>query len=318
MEPVPRRVGFLLLPQFSMLSFTTAVEPMRAANRLSGRTLYAWRLYAPKAEPVSASNGLTLLPDAPLDNDRWADLLFVCGGLDVHRHCDSDTLRWLTRQAGRGIPVGGIAAGPYVLAQAGLLRGYRCTIHWENLPGFAEHFPAIDVTENVFEIDRGRYTCSGGTAALDMLCYLIAEEHGRELAAAVSAQFIHDRLRTPGDQQRQAFELELMRKSPKLASAIRVMASNVEHPLTAGEIAARVGVSVRHLERLFRKHEQHTPQRYYLGLRLQHARRLLWQTGLPVMSVALAAGFRSQSHFTKCYREQFDITPQRERLASLE
>jgi transcriptional regulator GlxA family with amidase domain len=311
------RVGFLLLPQFSMLSFTTALEPMRAANRLSARELYSWRLYAANAEPVSASNGLTLLADAALGTDQWADLVFVCGGLDVHRYCDDAVLRWLNRQAARGIPVGGIAAGPYVLAQAGLLRGYRCTIHWENLPGFAETFPGIETTENVFEIDRERYTCSGGTAALDMICYLISQEHGRELADAVSMQFIHDRIRTPGDQQRKVHELQLMRKSPKLASAIRVMASHVEHPLSASEIAARVGVSVRQLERLFRKHEQYTPQRYYLSLRLQHARRLLWQTGMPVMGVALATGFSSQSHFTKCYREQFSITPQRERLASL-
>jgi len=313
----PTRVAFLLLPQFSMLSFTTAVEPMRAANRLAERELYAWRLYAPNAQPVSASNGLTLLPDAALEADHWADLVFVCGGLDVHRYCDDKVLRWLNRHASRGIAVGGIAAGPYVLAQAGLLRGYRCTIHWENLPGFAETFPGIETTDNVYEIDRTRYTCSGGTAALDMICYLISQEHGRDLADAVSMQFIHDRIRTPGDQQRKVRELQLMRKSPKLAGAIRVMASHVEHPLSASEVAARVGVSVRHLERLFRKHEQHTPQRYYLILRLQHARRLLWQTGMSMMSVALATGFSSQSHFTKCYREQFAITPQRERLASL-
>ena len=313
----PKRVAFLLLPQFSMLSFTTAVEPMRAANRLAERDLYAWRLYAANADPVSASNGLTLLPDAALVAEQWADLLFVCGGLDVQQYCDEESLRWLNRQAARGIPLGGIAAGPYVLAQAGLLRGYRCTIHWENMPGFAETFPDIETTDNVYEIDRTRFTCSGGTAALDMMCYLISLEHGRELADAVSMQFIHDRIRTPGDQQRKVHELQLMRKSPKLASAIRVMAANVEHPLSASEVAARVGVSVRHLERLFRKHERRSPQRYYLSLRLQHARRLLWQTSMSVMSVALATGFSSQSHFTKCYREQFEITPQRERLANL-
>lgn len=310
----PTRIGFLLLPQLPMMGFTSAVEPLRAANRLSGRTLYQWRLYTPGSEPVAASNGITLVPHAGLDDTDWPQMVFVCAGLDVQQHVgDAILLRWLRTQSRRGIALGAISTGAQVLAVAGLLDGYRCTIHWENLLGLRESFPRLQVTEHVYEIDRDRYTCSGGTAALDLMLRLITRTHGEQLATRVSEQFIHDRLRTPGESQRMAERLALLRQSPRLAAAINLMAAHIEQPLSTEILAERAGLSLRQLERLFRKYRDCTPQRYYLRLRLQQAWLLLNQTGLSITHVALATGFASHSHFSKCFRDQFGWTPQQAR-----
>jgi transcriptional regulator GlxA family with amidase domain len=314
----PTRIGFLLLPQLPMMGFASAVEPLRAANRLAGRELYQWRLFTPDGEPVAASNGITLLPHAGMEDTDWAQIMFVCAGLDVQHHVDPALLRWLRARARSGCALGAISTGAFVLAAAGLLDGYRCTIHWENLLGLRESFPCLRVTEHVYEMDRDRYTCSGGTAALDLMLRLIRRSHGEALATRVSEQFIHDRLRTPGESQRMAERLSLLRQSPRLAAAINLMAAHVEHPLPTEELAERSGLSLRQLERLFRKYRGCTPQQYYLRLRLQQARLLLAQTGLSVTHVALATGFASHSHFSKCYRECFGITPQQDRRRSAE
>ncbi len=307
------RVGFVLVPQLPLMAFTAAVEPLRAANRIAGTQLYQWRLYAAGATRVEASNGIALVPQAGLVESHWSDLLLVCAGLDVQRHSDPALTSWLRAQARRGVGLGAISTGTYVLAQAGLLDGYRCTIHWENVLSLRESFPQLEVTEHVYEIDRNRYTCSGGTAALDLMLHLIARDHGALLATRVGEQFLHDRLRTPGDNQRRAEQLLLLRQSPHLAAAINLMTAHLEQPLAAAIIAARCGLSLRQLERLFRKYQQCTPQRYYLHVRLRHARLLLTQTGLSVMNVSLATGFASHSHFSKSYREFFGHTPHAER-----
>lgn len=313
----PTRIGFVLLPQLPMMGFTSAVEPLRVANRLSGAELYQWRLYSPDGAPVTASNGTTLMPHAGLDETDWPEMVFVCAGLDVQHYAEHPALlRWLRGQARRKIALGAISTGAHVLAGAGLLDGYRCTIHWENLLGLRESFPRLWVTEHVYEIDRDRCTCSGGTAALDLMLRLITRAHGEQLATRVSEQFIHDRLRTPGESQRMAERMALLRQSPRLAAAINLMAANIEQPLSTEILAERAGLSLRQLERLFRKYRDCTPQRYYLRLRLQQAWLLLNQTGLSITHVALATGFASHSHFSKCFKEQFGRTPQQERAAT--
>ncbi|NIR30963.1 MAG: GlxA family transcriptional regulator [Gammaproteobacteria bacterium] len=311
----PKHLAFLLIPHFAMMGFTAAVEPLRAANRLSGRELYVWRLYSTDGGPVEAGSGIPVVADEGLQPTTWPDAVLVCAGLDVESFDDRRALAWLHEQTGRGAAIGAISSGTYILARAGLLDGYRCTIHWENMPALREAFPHLEVTGSVYEIDRQRFTCSGGTAALDMMLSIVGVEHGVEFATAVSNQFIHDRVRTPGDEQRMAEQVRLRVKSPKLAAAINIMRANLESPLTPSEIAARTGISGRQLERLFRKYLKCAPRRYYLRLRVQHARILLIQTGMSILNVALASGFASQSYFTKCYREHFGRTPTEERDA---
>ncbi len=310
---VPEPVGFLLVPKFSLMAFTSALEPLRSANRMSGRNLYSWRVYSHDGGPVAASSGISMMPDAAISHLAHCPVMIVCAGLDVHLYREKEVFSWLRRLARQGARIGAICTGTYLLARAGLLDGYRCTLHWENVPGFVEEFPDIEVSTELFEIDRSRFTCSGGIAPLDMMLHLIALRHGHELAAAVSDQFIHDRIRAPSDDQRMTLQTRLGVRDAKLIRVISQMEANIEEPLSRVDLAASVGLSTRQLERLFHAHLGTTPKRHYLEIRLRRARQLLFHSGLSMLDVALACGFVSGSHFAKCYREHFGATPRQER-----
>ena len=316
-EDAPRqllqRFGFLLIPNFSMIAFNSAVEPLRLANRESERELYAWHLFSADGEPVASSNGILNLVEGNLEAAKGISTIVVCGGIDVQRHAAKPVLAWLRRIDRLGADIGALCTGSHVLAQAGLLKGYRCTIHWENLTSFAEDFPSIEVTAQLFEIDRNRFTCAGGTAAIDMMLDLIAKQHGPELAADVAEQIIHECIRDRGEHQRLSLPARLGVRHPKLLAIIESMEQNLEEPLGRAELAGQAGLSMRQQERLFRKYLDRSPARYYLELRLHRARLLLLQTNMSVMNVGLACGFVSASHFTKCYRTFFGRPPYRER-----
>jgi AraC family transcriptional regulator, glycine betaine-responsive activator len=316
-KELPQRIAFLLVPNFSMIAFSTAVEPLRLANRASGRQLYAWHIFSPDGKPVSASNGIIITPQGKVEEAAGVGTVILCSGIDAHLYQDRSLFAQLRRFDRQGADIGALCTGSHILARAGLLDGYRCTIHWENLAGFAEDFPHIEATADVFEIDRNRFTCSGGTAALDLMLNLIARQHGHELAAAVSDQFMHERIRDQHDQQRMALPARLGVRHPKLMSVIKLMEDNLEEPLDRGELASAAGLSSRQLERLFRKYLNRSPARYYVELRLNRARLLLLQTNMPVIDVALACGFVSASHFSKCYRDFFGKTPRKERSVPL-
>lgn len=296
-----------------MLAFTSAVEPLRMANRIADRELYRWQVVASSASPVVASNGLAITPDRTIDDMRDPDLALVCGGVDIHRHCDKSVIALLQRLAQRRTAIGALCTGSYVLARAGVLDGYRCTIHWENLASMREAFPEIVVTTEVFEMDRDRLTSSGGSAPLDMMLNVIAAEHGKELANAISEAFICERIRGKHDRQRIPLRSRLGTSQPKLMEAVALMEANIEEPMSLDELAHHAGLSRRQLERLFQKHLGCVPTRYYLELRLTRARQLLLQTSMSIVDVAFACGFVSAPHFSKCYRDYFGIPPRDER-----
>jgi transcriptional regulator GlxA family with amidase domain len=310
---LPQRIGFVLTANFSLIAFTSAVEPLRLANRVSGRELYRWKLVSADGRPVTASSGIVLHPEGTLEAAADCDAVIICSGLDVHRIDCKPLSAWLRRVDRRGVEIGALCTGSHVLARAGLLEGHRCTIHWENLAGFVEGFPEIEVTTELFEIDRKRFTCSGGTAAIDMMLNVITLQHGHELAAAVADQFMHERIRDQHDHQRMSLPARLGVRHPKLLAVIDLMEKNLEEPLARGELARSAGLSTRQLERLFRRYLSRSPARYYLELRLNKARLLLLQTNMSVIDVALACGFVSASHFSKCYRDFFGRTPRKER-----
>jgi transcriptional regulator GlxA family with amidase domain len=308
-----QRFGFFLTPKFSLLAFTSALEPLRAANRASARELYTWRVISKDGETVAASSGVRVTPDCGIEDAGRLDALFVVAGLEASGYEDKGVFAWLRRLAREGTRLGAMSTGSYILAKCGLLSGYRCTIHWQSLAAFHEGFPDLDVSDELFEIDRGRMTCSGGTASLDMMLSLIALEHGRDLATQVADNFIHERIRDTHDHQRMALRTRLGISHPKLLKVIELMEAHLEEPLSRADLAERAGLSTRQLERLFRKYLGRTPTRYYLELRLHRARTLLTQTAMSVLDVALACGFVSASHFSKCYREFFGKTPRQER-----
>lgn len=316
--PASETLLFLLVPDFSMIAFTSAVEPLRLANRHAGRRLYAWRLLSKDGGPVTASNGIAVNVDggiAAFDPAEAAATpgVVLAAGIGAERYHDREVFAWLRRCGRHGWPLGALCTGAHVLARAGLLNGRRCTIHWENLPGFVEAFPEVEASDDLYAIDGDRFTCSGGTAALDLMLHVIARTHGDELAAKVSEQCILDRIRGPRDRQRMPLPVRLGVHHPRLVQAVEIMESSIEDPLRQEALAERVGLSRRQLERLFRRHLARTPAQFYLETRLERARRLLSQTDLPIMAVACATGFVSASHFSTCYRQVFGRTPRAER-----
>jgi len=311
-----QHIGFFLVPEFSMIAFASAVEPLRLVNRVSEDTLYTGSTYSLDGQPVTASNGIPVIVDGTIAEAEKLDIVFVCSGIHAHKYCDKGLLTRLRRMASHGTDIGALCTGTHILAKAGLLEESRCTIHWENLTAFTEEFPDIDVTSELFEIDRNRYTCAGGTAAVDLMLNLIALQVGSNVAATVADEMIHHRIRDGHEAQRMELRSRLGVAHPKLLAVIQLMEENLEETLSCADLAASVGLSTRQLERLFRKYLKSTPTRYYVELRLKRARFLLRQTSLPILSVALAAGFVSASHFSKCYREHFNRTPSEERRAA--
>lgn len=305
-----QEIGVLLLPNFAFMAFAAAIEPLRHANRLSGRTLYRWHLLSVDGKPVAASNLIALTPEAAIgDSTTRFDAVYVAGGLESENIRDRAIFAWLNRMVRHGSRIGGLSTGTYVLARAGLLNGYRSCIHWEYLQPFREEFPDLDVTDDLFEIDRDRATCSGGTAALDMMLHLIRLDYGHDLAMAVAEQVVHTQVREADHHQRLSPAARLGVTHPKLLSVIGMMEQNIEQPLDRAELAQKVGLSVRQVERLFHKYLDTRPMRYYLALRLARARLLLTQTDRSILDVALACGFETASHFSKCFHSAYSRTP---------
>ena len=308
-----QKIGFLLLNEFSMLAFAAAIEPLRSANRQSNKDLFKWVIASTDGNASVASNGVEVASDGDPSVLQDCRMVFVCAGVNVRENTGKAELNLIRRLDRNGAVIGAICTGTYVMAAAGLLDGRRCTIHWENIDGLAEEFPELEITNDLFEVDGTRVTCSGGTASLDMMLNLITQAHGPQLAAEVSDQFIHDRIREPTDRQRMELRSRLGVSHPKLLSVVKTMEDNLEEPLAQTNIARMTNLSTRQLERLFRKYLNTTPTRYYLNLRLARARHLLRQTSMSILSVALACGFVSASHFSKCYRECYNRTPRAER-----
>ncbi|WP_250157369.1 GlxA family transcriptional regulator [Tianweitania aestuarii] len=303
-----------------MIAFATAIEPLRSANRMLGYEAYKWRLASLDGKPVQGSNNIEIKADTSLEDERKKmagpdrpSMVIVCGGTNVENYQNKSAFAWLREEYNRGVAIGGLCTGAHILASAGLLANKRCAIHWENLPGFAEAFPKANVFADLFEIDQNIYTCAGGTAALDMMLKLIGEDFDDSLVNRICEQVLTDRVRSPTDRQRLPLRARLGVQNSKVLSIIELMEANLSEPLSLIEIADDVDLSRRQIERLFRQEMGRSPARYYLEIRLDRARHLLIQSSLPVVEVAVACGFVSASHFSKCYRELYARSPQQER-----
>jgi transcriptional regulator GlxA family with amidase domain len=309
----PRRFVFVLLENFSLLSYAAAVECLRIANRMASAPLYEWIVTADTDELVSCSAGSRFQVDQPLGELNRDDTVLLCGGAEIQKATTKRLLNWVRREARRGLRMGGLCTAAYVLARAGLLDGKRATIHWENHDSFAEEFDEVQLTKSVFVVDGNRMTTAGGTSSIDLMLKVIAADHGEKLANAVADQLIYSAIRTDQDTQRLSVPTRIGVRHPKLSQVIQMMEQNIEEPISPSILAKEVGMSTRQLERLFRRYLNRSPKRYYMELRLQKARNLLMQTDMTVINVALACGFASPSHFSKCYRAHYNTTPYRER-----
>jgi len=307
------RYGFLLLPNFSLIAFSSAIEPLRMANWIEGSNCYSTSLISHDGKAVTSSSGVQLQVNHSLKELPYFDAVFICGASPIARTGNEAVIDWLKKQADSPMAIGGIGTGSYVLAIAGLLEKYRATIHWWHIENLKQEFPKTQVTNRLFEIDGKRYTCSGGSASMDMMLFLIGRQHNMELAAAISEQFVCERIRGSDDHQKIPIKTRISANQPKLIEAVTLMEANIEEPLSTDDLAHHVQLSRRHLERLFKKHLRNVPAKYYIELRLTQARKLLRQSDKTILQIGLLCGFSSASYFSTAYKNHYQITPREER-----
>ncbi|CAG4890771.1 GlxA family transcriptional regulator [Paraburkholderia gardini] len=315
-DPVTQRMGFFLVPHFSMMALSSVTEPLRAANRVSGKPLYSWHLISVDGEPVSSSSGFALLPEFAITSSPEFSHLFVVASIGVSDYRNAQVFDFLRRYAATGLTLGGISLGTMILARAGLLDRRRCTIHWEALRELAEEFPSLDVSRDIYCIDGDRMTCSGGTAAIDMMLELIARQHGHQMAGEVADQFIHTRMRTAQESQKMAIQWRYGVEDRRIVNAITLMEQNIERPIPMKTIASLAGISPRTFERMWLKHFSVRPSQFYLELRLKAAQKLIRESTWSLFDIAMHCGFASPSHLGRCYKQCFGKTPGQERAAS--
>jgi transcriptional regulator GlxA family with amidase domain len=308
----PRNYIFVLIENFSLLSFAGAVDALRIANRIAPKS-YTWSLTSETGSAVSCSANISYNVDSGFLELGRDDTIILCGGVNIQVATTKRLLNWLRREARKGVKMVALCTASYSLAKAGLLNGKKATIHWENQDSFSEEFEEIELTKTVFVVDGNRMTTAGGTSSIDLMLQLIANDLGEEKANYVADQLIYSSIRTNEDEQRLSIPTRIGVRHPKLSRVIQTMEVNIEDPISPSDLASNVGMSTRQLERLFRRYLSKSPKRYYMGLRLQKARNLLMQTDMSVINVALSCGFSSPSHFSKCYRSHYETTPYRER-----
>lgn len=308
----------MLLPRFSLVALSGALELLQQANEQAGALLYVTSLLSGSGGGVESAAGgvvMTRAIDEPSSRDENFDAVFVIADTPLPQTGHDGLVQWLRLRA--GIVVGGIGTGAFLLARAGLLDGCRATIHFPYVSLLAEAFPGCVVSSNLYEIDRNRVTAAGGTAAFDMMLAWIGARHGDELVADLMDHFGHERQRGAQEHQRVPLAARIGGGQPKLTEAVSLMEANYEEPLPTEEIARLVGVSRRQLERLFKQYLNSLPSRYYLELRLTRARQLLQQTSQSILQIALSCGFSSGPHFSSAYRNHFGITPREQRTQRL-
>ncbi len=306
----PKRYAFVLLPGFSTLGFSCALDALSLANHHPSRKeLYRWRLLSEDGAPVVAYNGVQVAVDDGLVELDRHETLIVCAGENAGDGATKKLLNWLRRETRKGMDYGALSSGTYVLALAGLIGGKEVTTHWEYKTALAEMLPDVIMQDSIFSVDGRVFTSAGGAASMDMMLHRVQADYGTDMATWVADQMVYTVPRAHSHGQRMSLQSRPEVRNPKLLLALQIMENNLEDPLRPDEIAEVVTLSTRQLERLFAKYLQTSPKRFYLHLRLEKARNLLRQTDLSVTDVCVACGFRSLSHFSKSYRATYGIPP---------
>ena len=308
-----RKYGFLLLDNFSLIALGAAVDPLRIANMIVGRRVYDYQLIGTGGDFAQSSDGIKVLPDATIADPGSFDAVFVVGPNPIPRKGIGAVLDWLRLHARSGTALGGLDTGSYFLARAGLLNGYRCTIHWEDQDVLLGQFPKLIVSNRLYEVDRDRYTCSGGVAPLDLMVHLLGMPPGSHSLAARVLELLVAERRSHEQRQRTSLRQYMGAEHVKLDEGLQLMESNVEEPLSVAEVASYLGVSQRQLERWFNERLGKTPAQAYLEIRLLRARQLLYRTAKPLEEVCARTGFASMTHFATRYKAQFEISPMADR-----
>lgn len=305
----PVSVAFVLLHNFSLIAFSSAIEPLRIANQLAGRALFEWMILSEDGAPVRCSNGMSVNVDGPIGETKPREMVFVCGGVEPEKSTSRPVADWLRAQWRSGRTVGGLCTGAYALAKAGLLQGRKFTLHWENLPPFTTTFPRLTPLEQLYCIDDRILTCAGGAAATDLFCEIVSRRHGARLGDAVLKMCLHGQQRPANLQQRLSLSSTLGVRNPVLVAVIRRFETDIEAEIDLSELAESLGVSRRHIERMFLRYVGTSPKRYLRQLRLERSRALLTETDLSVQDVAYACGFGNANAFAKSFRQAYGMAP---------
>ena len=303
-DPEPLSVAVLVMAEANALSLAASVDPMRAANRRAGRSLFIWRYFSATGGPVPLTAGFEIATE-PLTEQVEADLLLVVAGFRLAEQATPALLARLRRLAPRLRGMAGIDGGAWFLALAGLLDGHAATVHWEDLETFADRFPAVDVRRDRYVISGPRITAGGAAPALDMMLDLIRSRHGSELALRVAGALLYEPVHAPTDPQRGISAHRIGRADPALGRAVALMEQAIEAPLPIAAIARRTGLSQRRLEMLFAERLGVSTGRFFLDLRLDEARRMVSDTTLSLSEIALRTGFSSQATFARAFRARF-------------
>ena len=304
---------FVLINDFSLIAFSNAIEPLRLANRLAREELYSWKITSETGERVKCSSGFYFDVDSSIHQINNDDYLLFCGGENIKKNITKTLINWIRKESRKQIYIGSICTGTYILAKAGIINDVSSTIHWENRESIKEEFEYLNITDSIFTIDKKRFSAAGGTASIDLMLNIISQDHGVNFAKKIADQVLHDSIRTEFDKQLPFIPNRIGVRNPRILNAIQIMEINIEEPLKPSDIAIELGISLRQLERLFQRFFKLSPKNYYMKIRLQKARHLLLQTEMNVLQIAMATGFTSSSHFSKCYKLQFNIAPFKER-----
>ena len=308
-----QKIHFLLIPGFSLFGLTSMLDPLRHANRTYASDLYEWHLISEFGGLIESSDNIEIMSNSSIQEIQKCETLIICSGSDPQVATSAALLGFIRQQSHFGADIGCQDTGAYIAAAAGILDGYRTTMHWENHESTLEAFPKVNFVQELLVIDRKRFSCPGALSGLDMMLFLIKTQHGKELATLVADELVYTHQRSHTEPQRRSLQIRLDSRNPNLVEAVQLMERNIEEPLLIAELCIHLGISDRELERLFKRYLQQTPKAFYRQLRLEKARWMLQQTKDSVTAIATACGFVSLSHFTRCYQKQFSKLPSKER-----
>ena len=311
-------VVILLMPDSSLMSLASTLDTMRAANRISRRVLFSWRVITLDGEPAVLSCGQPIHPQGSMDeamgdSDLQRDLLICIAAFRHEQHMDKRRLASFKLFARDFAYVGGVESGSWVLARAGLLDDKSATTHWEDLEDFRDRYPKIEVRPDRYVVDGRIFTTGGAVPTFDFILYLIRSRYGHTLALEVASAFIYDGKAQADSPQPLVSLGALEQHEPKLSAAMRMMESHLDTPLKTQEIAEALGFSVRSLENLFRRRLDISPHQYYKRLRLQAARRLVVDSQHSMQEIAVRSGFNSLAVFSREFSSFYGESPSRYR-----
>lgn len=307
------RFGFLIVPDFAFYGLFPAIEALRVANQISGHRLYEWYLVTADGGPVIATNGMTLAVDQSMHDCPKLAVCFAVAGNHPLDHCSQNILNWLRQIDRYGTALGAFDSGVFLLAAAGLLDGHAAAVHWEIAPTLREYYPALSITDRIYQVDERRLTCAGGSSTVDFMLTLIGAAHGRGLADKVANGLVHGPHRAGSERQLPDQPIEITKDYLLLKEVIQHMKDNIDDPDRIENIAGHFGMTIRNLEMLFKRNINTLPAKYYLDLRMEHSREYLFYSGMSIKEIALACGFSSSAVFCRAFRRFYQSSPRQYR-----